>query len=82
MGLDIRIPVGLLFAITGAMMTIYGICTRGNAIYTKSLDVNINLYWGLAMLGFGAVMYLLGRMPKKPHAPATSASQAEVNMKH
>ena len=31
MGLDIRIPLGLIFLITGGMMSIYGLITRGNA---------------------------------------------------
>jgi hypothetical protein len=43
MGLDIRIPLGLLFLATGGIMSVYGFLTRGSAIYEKSLGVNLNL---------------------------------------
>lgn len=76
MGLDIRIPVGLLFLITGGLMGGYGLLTRGSAIYARSLGININLQWGLLMFAFGLVMYLMGRRPKKgpvieAHEPQT-----------
>ena len=35
MGLDIRIPLGLMFLVTGALMALYGLFTRGSAIYEK-----------------------------------------------
>lgn len=59
MGLDIRWPLGLLFFITGCMMAIYGAVTHGSAIYEKSLGIDINLIWGLVLLGFGMFMLLL-----------------------
>jgi len=34
-------------------------------IYARSLDVNINLWWGLIMLGFGLVMFVLGKRGTK-----------------
>ena len=61
MGLDIRIPLGLMFLVTGGLMAVYGLFTRGSAIYEKSLGMNINLLWGGLMLAFGLVMYMLGR---------------------
>ena len=65
MGLDIRIPLGLIFAITGGIMTVYGLFTRGNhALYAKSMDVNLNLWWGALMFVFGAVMWVVGRRQK------------------
>lgn len=75
MGLDIRVPVGLLFMATGGMMALFGVFTRGSDIYGKSLGVNLNLDWGMLMLAFGAVMYLLGRRKKK--APATVAPRQQ-----
>jgi drug/metabolite transporter (DMT)-like permease len=60
MTLDIRIPIGLLFAILGALLVVYGLASNP-AIYRRSLDININLWWGLAMLLFGALMIVLGR---------------------
>ncbi len=61
MGLDIRIPLGLMFLITGAIMAIFGLATQGSAIYAKSLGVNLNLGWGALMFLFGLIMFVLGR---------------------
>jgi hypothetical protein len=60
MGLDIRLPIGLLFGIFGILLIAYG-AISDKAIYARSLNVNINLWWGLIMLAFGAVMFLLGK---------------------
>jgi hypothetical protein len=65
MGLDVRIPLGLMFLVTGGLMAVYGLFTRGSAIYAKSLGININLIWGGLMLVFGLVLYLLARRPKR-----------------
>jgi hypothetical protein len=65
MGLDIRIPLGLMFLVTGGLMALYGLFTRGSAIYEKSLGMNINLIWGALMFVFGVVMYMLGRRPRR-----------------
>ena len=65
MGLDIRIPLGLMFLVTGGLMALYGLITRGSAIYEKSLNMNINLIWGGLMLVFGLVMYIMGRRPRR-----------------
>ncbi len=64
MGLDIRIPLGLLFLATGGIMSVYGFLTRNSAIYEKSLGVNLNLYWGLGLFLFGLVMFVMGRRVK------------------
>ncbi len=64
MGLDIRLPLGLIFLVIGGIMTVYGFVTRGSAIYERSLDVNLNLIWGLLMFLFGLTMYLVGRRQK------------------
>ena len=64
MGLDIRIPLGLIFLIIGGMMTLYGLLTRASAIYEKSLGVNLNLGWGILMFLFGLFMFLIGRRQK------------------
>lgn len=59
MGIDIRLPIGLVFALIGILMTAFGAASNG-AIYQRSLGVNVNLYWGLVLLAFGIVMVLLG----------------------
>jgi len=60
MGLDIRLPIGLMFAVLGILLSGYGILSD-RAIYAKSLGINVNLGWGLVLLAFGIVMLLLAR---------------------
>ena len=60
MRLDIRIPIGVMFSLLGILLSVYGL-TSDKAIYERSLGVNINLWWGLALLAFGVVMWGLGR---------------------
>ena len=71
MGLDIRIPLGLIFLIIGGIMSLYGLFTRHSAIYEKSLDVNLNLGWGILMFLFGAVMFFIGRRQKWQDDPVS-----------
>jgi uncharacterized membrane protein len=62
MNLDIRIPIGLMFGVIGALLAAFGLFWADKAIYEKhSLGININLWWGLILLAFGVVMFLLGR---------------------
>jgi len=71
MGLDIRIPLGLIFLITGGMVSLYGLFTRHSAIYERSMGVNLNLTWGLIMFIFGLIMFLIGRRKKWQDDPVT-----------
>lgn len=72
MGLDIRIPLGLIFLVTGGMISIYGLITRGNAmVYAKSMGINLNLGWGLIMFVFGLIMFLVGRRKKWQDDPVS-----------
>jgi hypothetical protein len=62
MGLDIRTPIGLMFAIVGALLLAYGLATAGSAeLYGRSLGIDINAWWGGVLLVFGVVMLWLGR---------------------
>jgi len=66
MGIDIKLPIGLMFSILGLLLLIYGLVTASNqAMYEKSLHVNINLWIGLTMLVFGGIMLLLSFWKKK-----------------
>lgn len=58
MGLDIRIPIGSLFVILGALLAGYGVFSNPT-IYQRSLGININLWWGGALLVFGIAMLAL-----------------------
>jgi hypothetical protein len=74
MGLDIRWPIGLMFSLVGALLVIYGLATGSDTeIYRRSLDININLRWGLVVLAFGAAMLAMAwrasRQPAEPQAP-------------
>jgi len=55
MGLDIRLPIGIIFTLYGAILIIYGVLADP-AIFVNSLGVNIDVWWGVAMLVFGLVM--------------------------
>ncbi len=64
--LDIRFPIGLMFSIFGLIITVYGLATIGNeAMYARSLNVNVNLISGLCTLTFGVVMLLLSAPVRK-----------------
>lgn len=55
MTFDLRLPLGLMFTLYGAMLTLYGLF-GDKAIYAKSLGININLLWGVVLLAFGVLM--------------------------
>jgi len=62
MSLDLRIPMGLMFTMVGAILTAFGLATRDRAdLYARSLGIDANLYWGVVLLVFGIVMLTLGR---------------------
>ena len=64
MGLDIRWPMGLLFLILGAILIAYGLVSDP-AIYTRSLGINVNAWWGVAMLACGGVMVALAQRARR-----------------
>jgi hypothetical protein len=59
MGIDIRLPIGLMFTIFGVILAAYGALSNP-AIYVRSLGVNVNVAWGVVLLVFGGIMLLLG----------------------
>lgn len=61
MGFDIRLPIGFLFITLGALLSLFGLVTLGSPIYQRSLDMNINLGWGIIMLLFGLLMAYFAR---------------------
>lgn len=58
MRLDLRLPIGLMFSIVGGMLVVFGLLSN-RTIYQRSLGINVNLWWGLALLAFGLVMLFL-----------------------
>jgi hypothetical protein len=66
MGLDLRWPIGLMFTLIGAMLTITGLITGSDAeMYKRSLGININFRWGLVLLAFGVFMLLMAMKGSK-----------------
>lgn len=55
MGFDIRLPIGIMFTLLGAVLVAYGLMTEP-ALYERSLGINVNLRWGCVVLLFGALM--------------------------
>jgi hypothetical protein len=60
MKLDLRLPIGLMFSIIGALLTVFGLASDP-AIYERSLGINVNLWWGMVLVAFGLVMLWLVR---------------------
>jgi len=60
MGLDIRLPIGIMFSILGTLLTVYGLVSD-ESIYQRSLNININLWWGIVIFGFGLMMLILSK---------------------
>jgi hypothetical protein len=80
MNLDIRLPIGLLFASLGGLLAVFGLVTgfTDNALYDRSLGININLWWGLVLVIFGAIMIALGRSGPTTRSSETSSSKGTV----
>jgi len=57
--LDLRIPTGWFFAIVGIILVAMGLFVPGE--HAALTEANVNLYCGLIMLAFGAVMLTLAR---------------------
>ena len=71
MNFDLRLPIGIMFSLFGAILTIFGAVSNKSAIYTEhSLGININLIWGIVLLVFGLFMLFLAlKGGKKPGPP-------------
>jgi hypothetical protein len=85
MNLDLRIPMGLMFTFTGAILVTWGIKTSGNtALYARSLGINANLWWGLVLLAFGLTMFLLGQRSQRRLAlnPPSAEEEGESRRGH
>lgn len=75
MNLDLRFPIGLLFSIYGALFVVFGL-TSDNAIYARSLGINVNLWWGLVLFVFGVGMLALSVRAKRQGVPNRSKTDS------
>ena len=62
MNFDLRLPIGIMFTLFGAILTVYGLV---NPDASRRLDININLVWGLVLLVFGGFMLILALRGRK-----------------
>jgi ABC-type Fe3+-siderophore transport system permease subunit len=80
MGLDIRLPIGMLFTIIGVLLIFFGIFSNP-LIYAQSLGINVNLTWGAALLVFGLVMLYFGARamfwPRPGHAGGSASGKPQ-----
>lgn len=56
MGLDIRGPIGIIFTLYGVILVAFGATTDHAIFEERSMGVNIDVWWGAAMLVFGLFM--------------------------
>jgi hypothetical protein len=84
MSLDLRIPMGLMFTLTGLILTMFGFATRTDVdLYAKSLGINANFWWGLVLLVFGLTMFTLGRRgQKRLEKEAPPVAEAKIRRGH
>lgn len=59
MGIDIRLPIGALFSLLGAILAVYG-ALADPAGTARSAGWNVNLWWGLVLLAFGLAFLVAG----------------------
>jgi hypothetical protein len=77
MGVDIRLPIGGMFSILGVLLVFYGLATQGRSeMYARSLDINVNLWWGLVMAIFGGLMLYFSRR-RPASAPAAEGDRPD-----
>jgi hypothetical protein len=57
--LDLRLPSGLFFVLTGAIVAGAGLLAPGNQAPLQ--QANVNLYAGAVMLAFGGILLALAR---------------------
>jgi hypothetical protein len=63
--LDIRIPIGLMFSILGAILAVFGLVSDQKIYDVHSFGKNVNLGWGCVMLAFGIFMLTLAYVGKQ-----------------
>ena len=81
MGIDIRLPLGILFSLLGLILVVYGVAGN-SSLYQQSLGINVNLYWGIVLLVFGALMFVLSRLSAREQARAGAAPQSPRSSAH
>ena len=67
MGLDIRWPIGFMFSLIGVLLLVqYGIAGASE----KTLNIKVDLWWGIVLLIFGVLMLLGAYRGSKKKPPS------------
>lgn len=62
MEIDLRIPMGMMFSMAGAVLLAFGLASRERAdLFAKSFGINADIWWGAVVLIFGLIVLNLGR---------------------
>ena len=81
MGIDIRLPLGILFLLLGSILVAYGVASEPS-LYGQSLGINVNLYWGVVLMAFGALMFILSRFGVRAEARTENIPQSQRSSGH
>jgi len=63
MNLDVRKPVALLFFLLGGLLAVFGFLSPGTRAQV-SPGFNVNLVWGIVLMLFAIVLFLLS-LPRR-----------------
>ena len=65
-GMDVRLPIGILFTGIGALLILAGLITSAADLRLATVGFNINLAWGAVLLVFGLAAIALSRATRDP----------------
>jgi hypothetical protein len=77
---DIRLPVGAIFAIYGVLLVVYGFASGDLEPRHMINGLNVNVWAGSGMFIFGVGMLLLAR--RSPSVPRSTADRTEPRRGH
>ena len=66
-----------MFALLGVVLILAGLLLDASA-YTRSLGININLWWGIVLAVFGGVMLVLGRRGGSAMKPSDQSAEGRT----
>jgi hypothetical protein len=66
MRLDVRVPLGLMLAVMGVLLAGYGL-VGDQAIYARSLGINVNLIWGSVLIVVATILLMLATRKAERH---------------
>jgi hypothetical protein len=76
--MDIRIPVGALFATYGVLLVVYSVASGDAAPRHRLAGMNVNLVTGLAILIFGSIFLWLSRRGGSTVRPAGATPEGRA----